>query len=92
MMIKTFNDSNCEITYANDYFVYIKYDNVDGIENVNLGSRVLYDMGPNWWGYVGKVIATVAANLTYELIIMYDTSVAGFPNMTDAYDYFDKIL
>ena len=90
-MIKLFDDSNSEVTYANDYTVRIKYDCAP-TERVELGSPVLYAMSPDWWGYVGKVVATIAYNFTYELIIGYDTSVAGFANVPDACEYFDKIL
>jgi hypothetical protein len=91
-MLKWFNDSNCEVTFANDYVVHIKYDNIGMTENVPLGSPVIYDMSTNWWGYVGNVVATFATNLTYELIVRYDYSVAGFKNTMDAYDYFNEIL
>jgi hypothetical protein len=89
MALKFFNDSDSIVTFANEYTASIKYDRVD---TVPLGSHVLYEMDSTWWGYVGKVIATIAYNFTTELIIQYDQSVAGFTTTSEAREYFDDVV
>lgn len=88
-MLLWLNDTLSNVVFANDNIAVLVRENASHIE---LGTRVMYQMSPEWWGYVGKVIATFAHNFTQELFVQYDTSVAGFSNQTDAYDYFDKIL
>lgn len=89
MMLKWFNDSNSAVTFANAQSARIQYVSD---EVVPLGTRVMYSVEPNWWGYVGKVIAVVTQHMNRELIVQYDTSASGFPTQMDAYAYFDKIL
>ena len=89
MAIKFFNDTDSVVTFANEYTASIKYDRVD---TVPLGSHVLYEMDSTWWGYVGKVIATIAYNFTTELIIQYDQSISGFTNTADAHEYFNEMV
>jgi hypothetical protein len=88
-MLKFFNETDSDVTFANDCVVHIKYDGTDAVA---LGSRVMYEMDPTWWGYVGKVVATIVYNFTTELIVRYDHSVSGFANTDDAYEYFDEVV
>ena len=62
------------------------------MDRVALGSHVIYEMDPSWWGYVGKVIATFVYQFTTEMIIQYDSSIDGFANTTDAHEYFDEVV
>ncbi len=88
-MLLWMNMTHGDVLFANDHTAVLMYK---GAEAVHLGARVMYQVSPEWWGYVGKVIATFAHNFTQELFVQYDTSIAGFSNMSDAYDYFDKVL
>ena len=83
------NNTPNDVVFSNEYTAVFLYK---GIHNIDLGTRVMYNMSPDWWGYVGKVIATVVHNLTTEFIVQYDSTIAGFRDTRDAYDYFDKVL
>jgi len=83
------NNTPNDVVFSNEYTAVFLYQ---GTHDIELGTHVMYNMSPDWWGYVGKVIATVLYNFTTEFIVQYDTSIAGFQNHQDAYLYFDKIL
>jgi hypothetical protein len=78
-----------DVSFSNDHTAVIVYS---ARKKIPLGTHVMYQMSPEWWGYVGKVIATCTWNAKQELFIQYDKSVAGFPTQKDAHDYFDKIV
>jgi hypothetical protein len=80
------NNTPNDVIFSNEYTAVFRYD---GVHNIGLGTHVMYSMTSDWWGYVGKVIATVIHNFTTEFIVQYDNSIAGFANTTDAYKYFE---
>jgi hypothetical protein len=77
-----------DVVFSNDHTAVIVYS---ARKKIPLGTHVMYQTTPDWWGYVGKVIATCTWNAKQDLFIQYDTSVAGFATQQDAYDYFNVV-